>query len=92
MSKNGSLTREQAIALVGEAAVNAVDQLEREPSGRQGFNGAKAGDEFTEWNATLDCKQLSGHDVTLIAHYYTTNEQDDSLESVDWVVEGYKVI
>jgi len=86
----GNLTREQAVELVGEAAVSAAENCNCDITGRVGYNGACQGDELTEWRASA-----SGVEV----YYYTTNEEDKVMaendgdgSSIDWTVAGYEVV
>lgn len=94
----GNLSREQAVEIVGEAAVDAVERENCEPTGRVGYNGACQGDEECEWSASVTCKDVSGLDVALTAYYYTTNEQDQLMaecdgdgSAIDWTISGYVV-
>lgn len=94
----GNLSREQAVEIVGEAAVSAVESKNCEPTGRVGYNGACQGDEECEWSASEACKDETGLDVTLVAYYYTTNEQDQLMaecdgdgSAIDWTISGYVV-
>lgn len=94
----GNLSREQAVEIVGEAAVNAVESKNCEPTNRVGYNGACQGDTECEWSASVSCKDETGLDVTLTAYYYTTNEQDQLMAEcdgdgsvIDWEINGYVV-
>lgn len=93
----GNLNKEQAINLVGEEAIDAVESAICEPSGRVGYNGACQGDSLTEWCASVSCNDPDGDDVWLTAYYYTTNEQDEMIAetgdggSIDWEIKGYEV-
>lgn len=97
MSKRGNLTREQAVSMVGEAAVAAVERKNCEQTGCLGYCGARWDDSFTEWSASLRCWDSDGNDVFLTAYYYTTNEQDEVMAetgdggSIDWEIEGFEV-
>lgn len=98
MSKQGDLSREQAVAMVGEVAVDALESMNCEPTGRVGYNGADCGDHLTEWSASLRCKDSDGDNVTLVAYYYTTDRQDRILAEtgdgacIDWKIEGFEVV
>ena len=61
--RHGKLNREQAIRIVGEDAVNAVDRENCEPTSRLGYNGAMGGNESTEWRAAVDAQDANGDDV-----------------------------
>lgn len=90
----GTLTKEQAIALVGDDSVAAVERQNCEPTCRVGYNGACQGDSLTEWRSAVSATDSDGEQVTLLAYYYTTNEQDEHLAEVgdiDWEIEGYEI-
>ena len=98
MSKKGSLTREQAAAIVGDAAVARVNRENCEPTGRVGYNGACQGDDLCEWRASVSCEDRDGYAVTLSAYYYTSNDEDQVIadnggdgSSIYWAVAGYEV-
>jgi len=92
MNMKGNLTKEQAVAIVGEDAVNAVEYENCEPTNRVGYNGACQGDELCEWSAGVSCHDDNGTDCTLNAYYYTTNEEDENIDMVDWEIAGYEVV
>ena len=98
MSMKGKLTREQAVAIVGEAAVDDVESENCEPTNRVGYNGACHGNSLTEWSASKRCKDTNGIDVTLIAYYYTSNAQDRVIADtgdagfINWEIEGFEVV
>lgn len=89
------LTREQAIAIVGVAAVEKVEAENCEPTNRVGFNGACQGDDECEWSAFIGCEDLSGEKCRLTAYYYTTNEEDELIgedgSSITWVIHHFSV-
>ena len=96
--KKGSVTREQALAVVGEQAVDAVERKNCEPTNRVGYNGACQGDDLCEWCASVSCKDKDGNECTLAAYYYTTNEQDEVMAAnsgdgsyIDWEIAGYEM-
>lgn len=94
MSTKGKLTREEAIAIVGASAVAAVEGENCEPTNRVGYNGACQGDELTEWSASVSAVDREGIEVSLVAYYYTTHDQDASLgdgSTIDWEIAGYEV-
>lgn len=92
------ITREQAVEIVGEANVGRVERENCEPTGRVGVNGACQGDDLCEWSASVSCMDVDGIEATLVAYYYTTNEQDQLMAdtgdggSIDWKVDHYAVI
>lgn len=97
--QKGNLSREQAIAIVGEQTVANLDHENCEPTNRCGYNGACQGDSLTEWSASVSCKDADGNNCTLIAYYYTTNDQDQTMADADgdgsainWEIEGYEII
>ena len=99
MSTKGNLTREQAVTIVGEATVDKVERENCEPTGRVGYNGACQGDALCEWSASVSCEDKDGNDCTLVAYYYTTNEQDQAMadadgdgSAIDWEIAGYEVV
>lgn len=99
MSTKGRLTREQAVEIVGEAAVDKVEAENCEPTNRVGYNGACQNDGLCEWSASASCNDKDGNDRILVAYYYTTNEQDQTMvdadgdgSSIDWEIAGYEVV
>lgn len=98
MSMKGNLTREQAVAIVGETAVDAVESEDCEPTNRVGYNGACQGNDLTEWSASTRCQDTDGNNVTLVAYYYTTNAQDKVIAEtgdagfINWEIEGFEVV
>ena len=98
MSMKGSLTREQAVAIVGETAVDEVESENCEPTNRVGYNGALQGDSLTEWSASTRCQDTNGIAATLIAYYYTSNAQDKVIAEtgdagcINWEIEGFEVV
>lgn len=94
----GTLTREQAIEIVGEDAVNCVESDNCEPTNRVGYNGACQDDALTEWRASKDATDMDGEDVVLSVYYYTTHEDDQRMadadgdgSAIDWDIAGYEV-
>lgn len=99
MSKNGNLTREQAMAIVGAKAVEKVERENCEPTNRVGYNGSCQNDDLTEWSASVSCQDQDGNDVTLVAYYYTDDADEKLVEEVggdwgaiDWEINGYEII
>ena len=94
-----TLTRAQAVAIVGEAVVEKVESKNCEPTGRVGYNGACRNDNFCEWSATVGCEDKDGNACSLVAYYYTTNDEDQAMADadgdgsvIDWEIAGYDVI
>lgn len=95
MTHKGKLTRDQAVSIVGEAAVAKAESQSCEPTGRVGYNGATQGDDEIEWCAGAPAKDKDGYACTIRVYYYTTQEEvdaaGDDLSNVDWVIHGYEV-
>lgn len=98
MSTQGELTREQAVAMAGEDAVDEVGRKNCEPTGRVGYNGKFQGDDWCEWSASVACQDKDGIDCVLTVYYYTDNEQDQIMADnsgdgsyIDWEIEGYEI-
>lgn len=91
------LTREEAVAIVGMDAVNAVEKENCEPTNLVGYNGECQGDDWTEWESAVACKDKEGADVILSAYYYTDNEEDRIIgetsdgSNIEWPVSHYTV-
>ena len=96
MSKQ--LTRDEAVEIVGDAAVYAVEGKNCEPTNRAGYNGACQGDKLTEWAASTKCVDKDGKECMLCVYYYTTEEQAETVEesggdwaSITWTPAHYVV-
>lgn len=91
MSTKGQLTKDQAIAIVGEAAVAAVEKENCDFTNRLQCDG----DDRVEFAASVACKDADGNDATLIAYYYQTQDALDSagddLSNIDWTIYGYEI-
>ena len=88
------MTREVAIHRYGIDAVRTVEAIDCQPTNRYGFCGECAGDDLTEWSASMELTDKDGDEVTLIAYYYTTNEDDDILAAggnINWEVDHFIV-
>lgn len=96
MSTKGNLTREQAVAIVGEAAVAKAESANCEPTNRVGYNGAIQGDDLIEWAGSAAAEDKDGAACTVTAYYYTSQEEidaaGDDLSNVDWTIAGYEVV
>ena len=91
----GNLTREQAVEIVGESLVDSLDKENCDFTNRVGFNGSTQGDGEVEFAASVIGQDKSGDEVTVVAYYYQDAEAvdaTDDLGSLDWKIEGYKVI
>lgn len=89
--KKGDLTREQAIELVGLAAVEAVEKENCDFTNRL----IDPVFDIVEFSACVACTHADGDDCILTAYYYQTNEDIDEsggeLGNLDWGIEGYEV-
>lgn len=99
MSTKGNLNREQAVEIIGEQVVAAAESANCEPTNRVGYNGACQGDVLCEWSASASGADTAGVDCTVVAYYYTTNEQDETMAAqdgdgaaIDWVISGYEIV
>lgn len=84
MSTKGNLTREQAVAQVGEEAVAKVDAENCDFTNRVMDGG------WVEFSASVKVG-----DETLTAYYYQTQAAVDAAEdlgNLTWEVKGYEVI
>lgn len=95
----GNLTREEAVAAVGKDAVSKVESKNCEPTNRVGYNGACQNNDLCEWSASVSCEDKDGNKCTLVAYYYTTNEEDQAMADaggdgsvIDWKVAGYEIV
>jgi len=85
------LTREQAVALVGEEFVAKVDAENCEPTNMVGYNSE------IEWAANISLPDSEdGFSVYLTAYYYTNEEQEaiakeHGWDAINWEVAGYEV-
>ena len=84
------ITREQAITEMGIEAVEAVEAANCEPTSRL----LPEPDNRYEWSASV-----SRGDLTLIAYYYTTPEDQQTMADhdgdgsyIDWTVDNYEII
>lgn len=86
--RNGNLTRDQAIAIVGIDAVNTVDHENCDYTNRVQTDG----DDGIEFSASVACAD----GAVLIAYYYLTqNDIDnagDDLSNCDWQIAGYEIV
>lgn len=88
--------REQAIAQVGLANVEAVERVHCQPTNRVGFQGSCAGDDFIEWSASIRI-ELQGFPLTLTVFYFTDAEdeaiaQAQGWDSVTFTPEAYDLV
>ena len=92
--RKGRLNREQAVSLIGIAAVNVVESKNCEPTSRLQTDG----DDDTEWSASVTIICADGLPGSLTAYYYLTPEQmqqmsdaDGDGSAVDWKIHGYDI-
>ena len=88
--KKGNLTREAAIALVGEDAVKAVESQNCDYTNRVQTDG----DDSVEFSAGVRARNKDGDQVTLLAYYYQDQAAVDAaeqLDELDWEIEGYEI-
>lgn len=90
MSTQGNLTREQAVTIVGAAALAKVNALNCEFTGRLQCDG----DTRDEFAASVRCEDIDGDECTLTAYYYQEADDVAAVESLDqlgWEVQGYAI-
>lgn len=94
MCKKGNLTREEAVAIVGEAAVAKVDRASCDFTNRAGYNGLRQGADEVEFAASVACKAEADLQVSLAIYYYQNARlvEEKDLEDLDWYVEGYEIV
>lgn len=92
--RKGNLSREQAIAIVGEDAVEKVEQENCDFTGRVGYNGSCQGDAEVEFSASVGAEDKEGNDVHLVAYYYQDADavDENELDCLDWKIYGYEVV
>ena len=91
MSTKGEMKREQAVAMVGEVAVDKVERENCEFTNRVQCDG----DTRTEFSASVRCEDREGNEVTLVAYYYQEQAEVDAVENLDelnWEISGYEVV
>ena len=91
MSRKSRLTREQVIEQVGPEMVEALDRCNCAPTSRLQCDG----DDATEYSASIS--SIGG--TTLIAYYYTTPTQEQTIaaadgdgSAIDWTIHGYEIV
>lgn len=91
MSTKGEMNREQAVAMVGEVAVDKVERENCDFTNRVQTDG----DSRTEFSASVRCEDKDGNEVTLVAYYYQEQADVDAVENLDelnWEIAGYEVV
>lgn len=91
--EKGVLNRDEAIEIVGLAAVEKVESKNAEFTNRVGYNGSVQGDDTVEFSAGVSCTDKDGTDCTLVAYYYQdADDVDAALSTLDWTIAGYEVV
>ena len=89
--RKGQVSKEQAIAIVGVEAVNAVARENCDFTGRI----MDMADDGVEFSASVSAANKDGEDCTLTAYYYPTQGEldgaGDDLSNVNWEIAGYEV-
>jgi len=97
--RHGNLTRNEAIELAGVAAVEDLDAVDCQPTGRVQCDG----DTDVEYAASIGIPDPEGYydgddTRTLTAYYYTTPSDMDAIAAaggdesvIDWVIHGYEI-
>jgi len=83
MSTKGNLTREQAVAQVGEQAVAQVERENCDFTNRVMDGGA------VEFSSSVKVGN-----ATLVAYYYQQQADIDAvqgLDELDWTIEGFEI-
>lgn len=91
MSTKGEMNREQAVAMVGEVAVDKVERENCEFTNRVQCDG----DTRAEFAASVRCEDREGNEVTLVAYYYQEQAEVDAVENLgelNWEISGYEVV
>lgn len=89
--QKGTLTREQAVEMVGEANVDRVERENCDFTNRVQTDG----DSSVEFSASVRCMDSEGENVTLIAYYYqddTDVAAAESLDQLSWEIAGFEIV
>ena len=84
-----TLNRLQAIAIVGEKSVSAVENLPCD------FTRRVTNDGTTEFSASTWAKDQDGDDVRIIAYYFqdsTDVSVCENLDELNWEIAYYEVV
>ena len=84
MTTKGNLTRAQAVEIVGEAAVKAVEAKSCD------FTNRVMDDGMVEFSSSVTTEE-----GVLTAYYYQTQadvDAADGLDALDWEIEGYEIV
>lgn len=89
--KHGTISRKEAIEIVGLEMVEKVDKENCDFTNRIQTDG----DTSVEFSSSVQGEDLNGDDCTLVAYYYQDqddiDEAGDDLGNLDWEVEGYEI-
>ena len=89
--RHGKLTRDQAIAEVGIDAVDRVDAIPCDFTGRVQTDG----DESVEFSASCKATNQDEDDCQIVAYYYQMQDDldasGDDLSNCNWEIAGYEV-
>jgi len=88
----GQLTREQAVAVVGEDAVRKVEAENCDFTGRLMPHGFE---DTVEFSASVRSTDRDGEDVVLRAYYYqdaASVDEAEELGQLDWTIHGYEIV
>lgn len=88
--RHGKLTREEAVAIVGEQAVQRVENAQCEFTNRV----QTGSDKVVEFSAGVKCPDKTGEEVHLSVYYYYLQSEVDAVENLDqldWKPAGYDV-
>lgn len=91
MNTKGHLTREQAVAIVGEAAVLAAEADNCDYTNRV----MPDNDSRVEFVGAAKATDRDGVPCTAWVYYYqeaSTLAECDDLGALDWAIEGYEVV
>lgn len=96
MSTKGNLTREEAVAIIGEEAVAAAERENCEPTGRVGYNGKCQGDDLIEWSSSAAGLDRDGNECSVRVYLYTNRAEEDAAEefgwdAIRWRIAGYEI-
>lgn len=89
--RKGNLSRDEAVKIVGEKAVAAVENENCDFTNRVQTDG----DTGVEFSASVVCEDQDGDRVTLVAYYYQEEEDLEGVEDLgglDWEIEGFEVV
>lgn len=89
--RKGSLTKEQAMEIVGGDAVKRIEKVNCDYTNRVQTDG----DDAVEFSAFVKCEDKDGTPCTLLAYYYQDAEDLEGVEDLsdlDWEINGYEVV